>query len=561
MRHSDVVFMYGPKSPDLYDAYGTTAVLWSGGKEAAKEARARGVHYQGSIWFLTAWGDRLAEDPELLKAVCVDIEGKPVEVPWLTDHRQKLPNYWGCTNAPHYRDYIKRQAIEAVQGDFAGLHIDDHCGTSACASYAGGCFCKHCISGFRLYLKERYTEKQLAAMGVQDVETFDYAVYVRQFAQNRQEYIERRFSIPLYMAFMNFQARAGSAFVAEVRVVAEKAAGRSLTLSANCGLPSPLHLADYQHLDILCSEIDLHASAGRPSGASHLAYKVADAIRRPLAATASGWDWAWIAAQDKPGLVKTWVAESYAFGHRLMAPHHQWAYTSEKGTHWWDGQTGDFAPLYKYIATHRKLFDGFEPVSDVVLIFNSPAAYRGQGHYADVAAFLASNNIQYRVAMAGGDWVDERLSSKDLRSARQVVVTTQELLDADQSAVLTSLEKSGKLIAWQGPSSCQGKLLPNVRVQGAENVWAILRANAQTGEVAIHLLNRSFALDQDRTTRTGRFTVTMDGDILKGRHFRSAVLHSIPDGSSTGIRIISDSKQTAVDIPELDLWGVVILKP
>ena len=36
MRHSDVVFMYVPKSPDLYDAYGCSVVLWGGGAENAR---------------------------------------------------------------------------------------------------------------------------------------------------------------------------------------------------------------------------------------------------------------------------------------------------------------------------------------------------------------------------------------------------------------------------------------------------------------------------------------------------------------------------------------------
>ena len=288
MRHSDVVFMYVPKTPDLYDAYGCGVVLWGGGADNAKIAKQHGVHFQSSIWFLTAWGDKLAKDPELLKSVCVDIEGKPIEVPWLTDHKRELPNYWGCTTAPYYRAYIIKQALDATKGDFAGLHIDDHCGTAACASYAGGCFCAHCIAGFREYLKAHYTKPQLAALGVTDVETFDYAAYVRTFAKDRQEYNNKRFSIPLFMPFVNFEMQGEASLVGEVRAEVEKALGRTVSLSANCGLPSPMHLGDYQHLDTVCGEIELRADTGKPSDVSHLAYKVADAIRRPLAATASG---------------------------------------------------------------------------------------------------------------------------------------------------------------------------------------------------------------------------------------------------------------------------------
>jgi hypothetical protein len=518
------------------------------------------VHYQSNIWFLTAWGNKLAADPEMLKAVCVDIEGKPIEVPWLTDLKQKLPNYWGCTNAPYYRKYLHDQALAAVSGPVAGLHIDDHCGTAACASYAGGCFCEHCKTRFRRYLKERYTPQQLAALGVPEADSFDYAEYVRGFARTRKEYIDRRFRIPLHMPFMDFQARAERQLVGEIRTACEAATGRPLSFSANCGLPWPLHLADYGHLDTLCGEIELRASAGRPSDTAHLAYKVADGVRRPLASTGSGWDWAWVGAQNKPGLAKTWVAESYAFGHRLMAPHHQWAYTPEKGSHWWDCRTEDFAPIYRFIASHRALFDGFEPISDVALVFNTPAAYRGQDRSADVAAHLAAANAQYRVVVAGGDWVEERLTARALRGAKRVIVASSGMPDPKQQAVVDATARSARLIRWDGPASCDGKLPQSVRVVGGTRVWAVLRRNPTTGEVAVHLLNRDYVLDRDSVRTTGPLTVTIDNSLIGRRAFRSATRYSIPDGPDA-VSLRTERGRITIAVPSLDLWSIVLLRP
>lgn len=559
MRQSDVVFMYAPKSPELYDAYGATVVLWGGGEEAAAAAAERGVSFQGTMWLLTAWGDALAEDERLLHSVCIDIEGRPIEVPWLTDQARALPNYWGCTNAPYYRAYLRQRALDAVQGGVTGLHIDDHAGTAACAAYAGGCFCEHCLAGFREFLRANVSRERLRALGVEDIGSFDYGTHARRYAVTRGAYIQRRWSIPLHSAFMNFQVRAAAGLVGDIRAECQQALGRTLTLSANCCLPDPLHLGDYMHLDTLCGEIGLHASEGRPSDAAHLAYKVADGVQRPLAATASGWDWAWVAEHGKPGLVKTWVAEAYACGHRFMAPHHQWAYTAEKGTHWWDCSTEDFAPLYRFVATHRDLFDGFEAVCDVVLVFNAPARYRGKDRSAEAAAYLAAHNVQYRVAVAGGDWVRERLDAADLMAARAVIVTSEEYLDDGQRQVISQVEQAGRLLRWEGPGSIEDRLSPGVTVRGAPHVRAVLRRNAQTGRVAVHVLNRDYDLPADSVIPAGPVEVAIHDSLVGHSDFTAAALYSVPGLQQLRVSLGHEGDCHVLRVPHLDLWTIAVL--
>ena len=244
-----------------------------------------------------------------------------------------------------------------------------------------------------------------------------------------------------------------------------------------------------------------------------------------------------------------------------MAPHHQWAYTTEKGTHWWDGKTEDFAPLYKWITTHRELLDGFEPVSDVVLVFNSPAEYRGRGKSAEVAACLAAHNIQYRVAIAGGDWVHEALDKSALLAAQKVVVTSRECIDARQNAALSVAEQAGKLIAWQGSASCDDKLPQSVEVEGASNVWALVRRNAKTGAVAVHLLNRNYDLAQDATVPTGPLTVTLQNGLLASKTFRSATVHAVPEAQVASVPITTTAQHLTLHVPSVNLWSIVLLKP
>ena len=116
-----------------------------------------------------------------------------------------------------------------------------------------------------------------------------------------------------------YQGRAAAAFMRELRELVAATAGRPLPIGANAGLLWPRHLGDYQALDLFSAETDHHAVGRRFTDQPLVAYRLADAVRRPYAATASGGDWAFIQEHQTPGLVRGWVALAYAAGHAFMA--------------------------------------------------------------------------------------------------------------------------------------------------------------------------------------------------------------------------------------------------
>ena len=59
-------------------------------------------------------------------------------------------------------------------------------------------------------------------------------------------------------------------------------------VGANAGLLWPRHLADYQALDLFSAETDHHAAGRRFTAQPLVAYRLAEAVERPYAATASG---------------------------------------------------------------------------------------------------------------------------------------------------------------------------------------------------------------------------------------------------------------------------------
>jgi len=78
------------------------------------------------------------------------------------------------------------------------------------------------------------------------------------------------------------------------------------------------------------------------------AYKVADAIGKPVMATASGWVGLMAHANNNAVGLSGFGSLNIRTWSQTMAPHRKWAFTTEKGTHWYQSKPEDFAYLYNF---------------------------------------------------------------------------------------------------------------------------------------------------------------------------------------------------------------------
>jgi len=368
LKHSDVVFMYA--SPDdVYRAYGATFVGWGGASsgEDVKRHHDLGIRCTGSMWCLTAGAKLIHENAEIRNACAVDIEGKPVEVPWLFDHTHEgTKSYFGCTNNPAFREHCRREVERCMKGGADGLHVDDHLGVASPAWYFGGGLCDYCIAAFREYLKENVPADELAKAGVADVNTFDYRDLIRKRAATREEYKKVQRQIPLMNHFLEFHAQAAAEHVKLLGEIAAKTAGHTVTLSANAGLPDKAHTYVIKYLTHIICEVGQNAHSGTVKIHHAIeAYELATKLGKPLAATASGWDWALVKEKKLETLPRFWIALAYAHGQRFMVPHpnNQWCFTDKLGTHWYQAPVEAFAPIYRFIRKNAECFDDFETAS------------------------------------------------------------------------------------------------------------------------------------------------------------------------------------------------------
>jgi len=398
LRHSDVVFMYAA-SDEAYRAYGATFVAWGGAERAEQVKRHHdmGIRCTGSMWCLTAGAEKIHKDPKLRAACAVDIEGNPVEVPWLFDHTyQGTKSYFGCTNHPEFQRLCRERVRQAMAGKADGLHVDDHLGTAGAAWWQAGGFCDYCMSSFREYLKKHATNEQSQQAGIAQIDDFDYRTLVRKYAKTRQEYKKIQHQTPLMDMFLQFQAEAAAEHTRQLGQLAEEVAGHPVLLSANAGLPNRTHEYVVKYLTHVICEVGQNAPAGT-SQIDHAieAYELAARLGKPMAATASGQDWAFAKQNNCEDLVRFWIALAYAHGQRFMVPHpqRQWCFSNELGTHWYAAPVEAYAPLYRFVGENAGWFDGFEAIeSQSPVLENVLATIRKKSGSNQVVLHLLNRN-------------------------------------------------------------------------------------------------------------------------------------------------------------------------
>ncbi|RMG02735.1 MAG: hypothetical protein D6741_03270, partial [Planctomycetota bacterium] len=465
--HSDVVFMYD--NPDRYAEYGCTVLGWAGRADAEHIRRAHeaGVRlFTTSVGFLTEFRRVIDFTPDFMDAACRNFAGEPFIVPWLWDHKYKgQPAWWWCTNSPVYRRYLYSRLDDVAASGADGLHIDDYAGTSAAVTWRSACFCRYCMAGFRKYLKENASQEKLKSLGIDDLDSFDYRQFLIDRGVTPDDYRRKRGSLPLADEFLDFQVKANVAFVAAYHREACRRAGRKLTLSVNSGLGAPMRLAVAPYLSYFCCEIPHNAAdLSFPRHPIYI-YKLADALGKPVAATASGQDWALINAENRTALVRSWTALSYAMGHNFMAPQRQWCYTPEKGTHWYDGPTDEYAYVYRFVREHATLLDGYEAAASVAVVYGSEANRKGKGRIEPICIELAQRNVPFDVVIAGDDWLpDQRLSREIVARYEAVIVPDGLVLDSAQQAVLDALGE--KVVSWSDRDRLFTQLSSPIQIVG-----------------------------------------------------------------------------------------------
>ncbi len=551
LKQSDVVFMYQADQA-TYEQYGATVLAWGGTPTASSREMAdkAGVKFFASVGMVTEFSRYYERFPQSYEAgLCRDLDGQPVKVPWLTDHQHKgVPYWWCCTHQPQFRQYLRERVVESVQAGADGLHIDDHLGTAG-GLWLGICFCDQCVAAFQHYLQLQPAETRVR-LGVNAPADFDYRDVLRQWraaaATDQQRPVTQH---PLWSEWTVFQGRAAAQFMLELRELAATTAGRPIPVGANAGLLWPRHLADYQAIDLFSAETDHHAGDTRLTDLPLVAYRMADAVERPYAATAGGGDWAYIKEHELPGIVRSWVALAYAAGHCFMVPHRQWCYTAEKGTHWYDGPADRFAPLYRFVRAHAQWLDGYHSHADVAVVLPHQSFAQDPQRWFDMLQQLAAANVSYRIVLTGDELVDRPLTASALTGGQLCLVPDRASLLPADAELLEAY--AAEHTTYASVPEVLSAVAPAVRVQADGMVRALPRIAA--GSAVVHLLNYQYDVKRDDVTPIANVAVQVDLQTL-GVAGAATCRVLAPDAPPQTLPVDAGR----VTVPQLGLWSLLV---
>jgi hypothetical protein len=321
-------------------------------------------------------------------------------------------------------------------------------------------------------------------------------------------------------------------------------------MGANACLLWGPHLSDYRSLDLFSAEIPHHAEARRFSDDPLVAYRLADAVGRPLASTASGGDWAFIKEQNLPGLVQGWIALGYAAGHGLMAPNRQWCHTPEKGTHWYEGPREKFAPLYRFVRQNPTLFDDYQAHADITVAFSQKTFDRDPGKVIGLCNQLAAANLAYRLALGGNELVDHPLSAGDWNQASPLlVIEPKDFSPADQQ-VLAAAKPTQRL---ETVAQALAQVQPAVRVEATGPLRVLPRV--KPGSAVIHLVNWGYEAARDDMSPMSNVRLRLNPQALGVAGVIEARLF-VPGSEPVSVPV----REAAVTVPQLSLWAILELR-
>ncbi len=565
LNASDVVFMYVPRSATLYDAYSGTVVGWAGRarsknqqdvqwfRQRVEEAQKRGLRYCGSVDFVVDFAGFIEFRPEsFAEAICRDLDGNPITVPWLWDHKHKgHPAYWFCTNNPDYRAYLRDQVERACVAPIDGLHIDDWRGTAACSAWFGGCFCRYCMEGFRNWLKRNFSQEQLQAMGIDNVDEFDLRAFLKSKGVTAEDWRKRRPQLPFGELFQRFQTEQTLGVVREVFEYAEQLRGKPLLRSVNSSASSPEALTVAPLVDFFCGEMEHHASTAQVPVEPAFVFRLVEGLGKRQSATAAGHDWAWIAANEKPGLVRTWIAQAYAFGSTFMVPHRQWCYTQEKGTHWWEGKTEDFAFVYRFVRENANLLDGYRSLANLALVYTNA----NFNEIRSAAIELLKANVPFAILVAEPS-LGVSVAKAEL-NAYEVLLTGKQPLPSD---FMKQVPPKVKITQWDGVGKLPEAFRHQVVVKGSDKVRVSLRHKPSDPKAPIvcHLLNQDYDVQADEV-RPIDVTVSISRSLLSKamKGVPKRVVIRTPKHPPQQVSVSLDKDALTFSVPNLGLWAIV----
>lgn len=383
MKQSEVVMrgLY-PRPAGPADPYDTLAAIrgfhathleWTYAltAEFVRKVKALGVSVSGVTSTATGLMDPKSPD-SAKKYGILDLNLNPTTASWMRTWQP--PGLWQCVNNPAARASSLAQIKQQYDLGLRDLQRDDPDSNPAAVNW-GGCFCPHCMAGFRHYLQVNCTADELRKLGVADVTGFDYRLDLLAKQAPVGDAFKAYKGGRLKELFRAFQLESTINFHKWWRGELSKHAGHYVP--ASCNNNGRDFTGSYEPFDFWIGE--LLAENNVPEYFFKLAQEMkrlgkGQTLTMPLAPIVTPTP-EWIRQ------IRTAIAAVYATGLHIEAP---WdTYLPAANAPRFFGDPKDFADLFAMVHATGDLLDGYEDVAATGMNLHDP-----RWHAADIPVSL-----------------------------------------------------------------------------------------------------------------------------------------------------------------------------
>jgi hypothetical protein len=418
-----------------------------------------GLKYVSGLSPITTTGKVFNAQPELLDAVCLDIDNQRIQLDWYPIGPEE-PFYWGCTNQPAWQNYLKGVIERNIDCGADGIQIDEIYGTQHVIWRAKGCFCAFCMSGFRDFLKNRFTQEELKNQyGIADVDSFHYQQYIIDNNHTNTWKGNDMWLVPLFNEYHLYQKEVVQSvmknLIAETRQYALDNYGREISYSANINDLNPSGLKFTDDLDIFILEYFYKENGYPPQGKATSVLKLAHSLdnKTGILMTAINTNADLMKYAKTANLMKIYIAEAYSGLGSFFVPYMISAFDESTGTSP-GAYTADIqaiSPYYQFIVNHPAFYENLSSIAKTGLLYIfSSDDNSGLNSFHGAGYALSDLNIQYDVIFAGDNHFLSRPLQLDTLNKYEVVILpqNQNILQTDWYTILGYLKSGGKITGW-----------------------------------------------------------------------------------------------------------------
>lgn len=574
LKHSDIALMPEGTPDDLmaFAPLRPTVVAWGddglsvldGGEEARARLAGNFATYRkmgvrlmaANVFMLSPTVGYLDAHPEFWETICVDLWGEKVQPKW-------TQNWWGCTNNPMFQEQLMARMRAGLETGANIIHLDDHAGTYACASWGGGCFCRYCMQGFRAWLREHADAKELAATGVDDPATFDLKEFLsnRGYA-DRKAFMDAVFKrkVPLWDKFLTFQRESEIAFIRRMQAEAARVAGHPVPFGVNSFNLIPVQVFEAHCVDYFANEVEHYDVEDL---VPPVVYRLGEAIGRPTFSTGAGWDWVKVGQSPSTTRVRGWIAEAYAFGQYFMYAWGKWAWSeSSPSNPLLKVDPEIFRPMFAFVSDHPELFDDFENAATVGLLFDSATAARNHWDVREASKALLDGGVPYELVVSGDELLKWPLTAAELNKYRVIVLPKDVKRGDGLNRMLARWQESGAILIDRSAGDLDAGSLPGrIAMKCDGRVWALPRVRADASKLVVHFLNRDYDSAADAMKQKEVLSVTLNPASLGGPPTIHRVRYFEPGTEPLDLQFHrGDDGSLSFELPSLNIWGIAAIE-